>query len=363
MSNFESSGLLTVNMRLLRITFFAIALFVFVSPATAGSATKYLKNSEQWFSTDEAAKIANNIMSYQSPLGGFPKNIDTTSKPYIGNKEGLKPTFDNGATVDELRFLARYYRATKEAAAKASFLRGFDYIIGAQYPNGGFPQTYPPGNGYHKYITFNDSTMVRLLEFLQETAESQTYDFLDDLRRAKAKTAFDRGIDCILKCQIRVNGKLTAWCAQHDEITLEPRGARTFELPSLSGAESVGIVRLLMSVRNPSTNIIVAVRSAVEWFETAKIKGIKIVEMKDEKSPSGKDKRVVEAAAAPPIWARFYEIGTNRPIFADRDGVKRYKLSEIGYERRNGYGWYGYWAEKLLEKEYPEWEKEIARQR
>ena len=37
------------------------------------------------------------------------------------------------------------------------------------------------------------------------------------------------------------------------------------------------------------------------------------------------------------MWARFYEIGTNRPIFSDRDGFAKHDLSEIGYERRNGY--------------------------
>lgn len=347
-------------MRLSNLALFILVLSASLNLFAASSAAKYLKNPDRWFTTDEAAKIATNIISYQSLSGGFPKNIDTTSKPYTGDRKDIKPTFDNGATVDELRFLARYYRATKNTAVKDSFLKGFDYIIGAQYENGGFPQSYPPGNGYHKYITFNDSAMVRLLEFLKETTESKTYDFIDDFRRSKAKSAFERGIDCILKCQIKVNGELTVWCAQHDEKTFEPREARTFELPSLSGAESAGIVRLLMKIKNPSTNIILSVRSAVKWFENARIKGIRIVEVKDEKSPTRKDRVVVRDPSAPPIWARFYEIGTNKPIFADRDGVKKYSLSEIGYERRNGYGWYGYWAQELLEKEYPEWEKEIA---
>ncbi|MGC8742820.1 MAG: pectate lyase [Verrucomicrobiia bacterium] len=347
-------------MRLNHITSSILALSASLNLFAASSTAKYLKNPDHWFTTDEAAKIAMNIISYQSLSGGFPKNINTTSKPYTGDRKDIKPTFDNGATVDELRFLARYYRTTKNAAAKDSFLKGFDYIIGAQYENGGFPQSYPPGNGYHKYITFNDSTMVRLLEFLKEITESKIYDFIDDSRKLKAKSAFERGIDCILKCQIKVNGELTVWCAQHDEKTLEPRGARTFELPSLSGAESAGIVRLLMKIKNPSTNIILSVRSAVKWFKTVSIKGIKIVAVKDDKSPTGKDRGVVRDPAAPPIWARFYEIGTNKPIFADRDGVKKYSLSEIGYERRNGYAWYGYWAQELIEKEYPEWEKEIG---
>lgn len=327
----------------------------------ANVVARFTTNDEQWFLSAQASNIAKNIISHQSPLGGFPKNIDTTSKPYTGEKEKIKPTFDNGATVDELRFLARYYDATKDETARISFIKGFDYIIAAQYPNGGFPQGYPPGNSYQKHITFNDSAMVRLLEFLRETTESKVYEFLDMARREKANSAFWKGIDCILKCQIKVKGKLTVWCAQHDEVTFEPRPARTFEPTSLSGAESVGIVRLLMSIKNPSTNVIAAVRSAVEWFKHSKITGVRIIEVEDKHSPSGKNKVVVEDQTAPPIWARFYEIGSNRPIFCDRDGVKKYSLAEIGYERRNGYGWYGYWPKDLIEKEYPEWERKIRK--
>ncbi|MFG0295883.1 MAG: pectate lyase, partial [Maioricimonas sp. JB045] len=54
---------------------------------------------------------------------------------------------------------------------------------------------------------------------------------------------------------------------------------------------------------------------------------------------------------APPLWARFYEIETNRPIFSDRDGIVKYDIQEIGSERRGGYTWYGTWGTRAL-KEY-----------
>ena len=61
----------------------------------------------------------------------------------------------------------------------------------------------------------------------------------------------------------------------------------------------------------------------------------------------------------PPTWARFYEIGTNKPIFCDRDGVAKHKLDEIGYERRNGYSWLNYWPQRLLERDYPAWQRKV----
>ncbi len=327
----------------------------------AGGPRQYLKRSADWFAGPDAKRVAANILSYQSDLGGWPKNIDTTAAPYTGDRKDLRPTFDNDATTDELRFLARIYDATQDDRYRRAFEKGMDYILKAQYPSGGWPQFYPPDDKYHRYITFNDNAMVRLLEFLRETYTSDVYRFVDADRRGAARRAFDRGIDCILKCQVRVDGKLTAWCAQHDEVNYQPRPGRSYELVSLSGSESVGIVRLLMSLDNPSPEVVRAVEGAVAWFESAKLKGIRQVVRRDERAPRGRDKVVVQDPNAPPMWARFYEIGTNRPIFADRDGVAKHELAAIGYERRNGYAWLGYWPQPLLEKEYPAWKQRLAK--
>lgn len=319
----------------------------------AGGTRDYLKKADPWFGSKEAERIAGNILSWQSDLGGWPKNVDVASKPYSGDRAKLRPTFDNGATTDELRFLARIYNETKDKRYKAAFECGYDHILKAQYPTGGWPQFFPPGKQYHRHITFNDNAMIRLMIFLRETAEDDRYDFLDNRRRSAARKAFDAGVACILKCQIRVDGKLTAWCAQHDELDYRPRPARSYELVSISGSESVDIVRLLMSLRDPGPEVVAAIEGAVAWFEKAAIHGIRV-----EKKNG--DRRVVTDASAPALWARFYEIGTNRRIFCDRDGVAKYKLSDIGAERRNGYAWLGKWAESLLKKEYPKWEARVA---
>ncbi|MFX7914542.1 pectate lyase, partial [Acinetobacter baumannii] len=84
------------------------------------------------------------------------------------------------------------------------------------------------------------------------------------------KAAFNKGIDCILKMQIN-DGKPTAWCQQHDEVTLQPAWARKFEPPSITNGESSDIVLLLMSIKNPSKEIIAAVENAIVWFNESKI--------------------------------------------------------------------------------------------
>jgi PelA/Pel-15E family pectate lyase len=155
-----------------------------------------------------------------------------------------------------------------------------------------------------------------------------------------------------LKCQVVVDGRRTAWCAQHDEVTLAPASARRFEPVSLSGHESVDLVRCLMRVDKPSAEIIAAVRDAVAWLESVMIEGIRVVRID---TPYGDDLAVKRDLAAPPIWARFYEIGTNRPIFTGRDAIVRYRYDEIERERRTNYAYYGDWPRKLIDKEYPAW--------
>jgi len=115
-----------------------------------------------------------------------------------------------------------------------------------------------------------------------------------------------------------------------------------------------------MSLDDPSPEVVKAVEAAVKWLETAKLTGIRVDTVKDEKGPKGENKMVVKDAKAPALWARFYDIETNKPVFVDRDGVPKENLADIGYERRNGYAWYGTWAQKLLEVEYPAWKKRIA---
>ena len=335
-------------MKFKEMTAVMAAVFATGSLWGAGGTGAFLRRPEAWFASEEAVRISGNILSWQSEEGGWPKNIDVTAQPFAGDRKDIRPTFDNGATTDELRFLARVYNATKKEHYRKAFVKGLDYILKAQYPTGGWPQFYPPGKQYHRHITFNDGAMVRLMIFLREIYQDQRYAFLDDPGRSAARKAFDRGVACILKCQIRVEGKLTAWCAQHDEIDLSPRPGRTYELASLSGSESVGIVRLLMSLDPPTPRVSESGGGAVARFRKCALHGIR-VEKRDG------DTIVVDDPSAPPLWARFYEIGTDRPIFCDRDGIPKQKLSDIGPERRNGYRWLGNWPQSLIEKEYPQW--------
>ena len=308
---------------------------------------KLLEQPDDWFTSAEGLEAMASILSWQTDHGHWPKNKDTSVKPYGGDRSKLRGTFDNGATTAELRILAKAFDVTKEVRYQEAFLKGFDHILKAQYPNGGFPQYFPLRKGYYSRITFNDGSMVRLLEFLRDMASSSEDALLDVKRKEAAEKALELGVECMLKCQVKIDGQLTVWCAQHDETTLKPANARSYELVSLSGSESGGILIFLMSLDDPSSEVKRAIKAGVDWFESNKIEGFRY--QKSENEPA-----LVRDPDASPLWARFYEIETNRPFFCDRDGIKKYDIMEIGSERRRGYSWYTNTGSKVA-KAYANW--------
>ena len=312
-----------------------------------------LHQPREWYGSGEARKAADSVIQHQSPHGGWPKNTDLLTPPSSSHALG-RPTIDNHATTTPMRFLALVVDGTGDARYRQSFERGMDYLLDAQYPNGGWPQYFPLREGYYSRITYNDNAMVNVLTLLRDASRRDApYRFVDQARRERADAAVRRGIDVILRSQIKQGGQLTAWCAQHDERTLEPAWARSYEPPSLSGGESVGVVRFLMSVEKPTPEIVAAIEGAVRWLQSVAISGIRVHQIP---RPDGRVERVlVEDPDAPALWARFYELDTHRPLYLDRDSVFRYDFSEIGAERRSGYRYHGTWAATLLDKDYPRW--------
>jgi len=307
--------------------------------------------------------MAENMLLYQRSNGGWGKNVDykktltdeEKKKIRSGYEAGKDATIDNGATTKEIKYLVQVFKTTKNESYLQAAQKGIDYLLKAQYANGGWPQFYPDFSGYRSQITYNDNAMVSVLNLLYDVVHRiNNMELLDPAYADKCVDAVAKAVPCILQTQIKQKGKLTAWCAQYNAQTLQPEMARKFELVSLSGSESVGIVRFLMRIEKPSPAIIASVKAAVEWFEKVKITGYDWVEVAAPAEKSGKDK-ILQPDPAGVLWARFYDIETNEPFFSGRDSERKKTVAEIENERRVGYAWYGPWAVKLLATEYPAW--------
>ena len=359
-----------------KIAFFAVVLLL-AAHAPAQIRSDYRQKELNWtrtasridnrffyLYTDEAKRIADNLVIHQLESGAWPKNVyfpaeitpEQKEKILADKKHVERGTIDNGSTTTEIAYLSKMYNVVRDEKYKEAALKGIEYLLAAQYENGGWPQFYPNAKGYARHITYNDNAMVNAMRVLQAIFEyDPLYWYVPAELRGRAKTAFDKGVQCILATQVVQDGKPTVWCAQHDFETLAPAKARAYELPSLSGQESDNIVLLLMDIPNPSPEVIAAVENAVAWFEKSKIEGIRLEYYRNDKGQ--RDYRVVACEKCPPMWARFYDLETNRPFFCDRDGIKKYDVSQIGHERRTGYSWYNRDGSRVLAL-YKMWKRE-----
>ncbi len=317
---------------------------------------------------DQVREIVSNILLFQRENGGWPKDYDMTAVLSDTQRQAVETTrtnfdtsYDNGNIHSQVEYLAKAYVQSGESIWREACERGFDFMLRSQYANGGFPQRFPKHSGYHAHITFNDGVMIGILDLLQDAAEPKPhFAWLDAARRERAAAAVRLAIDCILRCQIVVDGTATGWCQQHDESTFEARPARTFELASICPQETAEIVRFLMRQPEPDSRMLSATDAAVAWLKDVRLQGIRVERIKAPtqeflRQTVSFDIVVVPDKNARPVWARHYEIGTNRPVFAGRDGVKKYSLAEIERERRSGTLWYGYWPDYQVLGSYDTW--------
>ncbi len=346
-------------------------------PKSASPKGTPLDRTAGWYGGDDAGRIAENVISFQTPAGGWAKHTDFTqhhrapgelfagdsNSRFIITNDFDKPadvnwsyvgTFDNDATITELRFLAKVISASKTNTSELqkSFTRGMEYIFAAQFPNGGWPQVWPLQGGYHDAVTFNDDAMLNIVRLLREVSLGEKdFVFASPALRAKADAAWKHGSDCILAAQIVVNGMRTVWGQQHDAITLQPTSARNYEMPSASSSESSTIILFLMQLPKPDSNVVATVHAAVAWFDKTKIEG-KAFQVVGKES-----RKLVAAPGSGPIWSRYYEVGTDKPIFGDRDKSIHDDVNEISRERRKGYGWFKDTAKRVLQH-YAKWAKQ-----
>ena len=364
----------------------SVAVFFFIAcfqgfAAVNGVVNVEFKNivrnmPDDWYATQEAEMVADSVLAYQFPSGGWAKNQNwhwpeigmkayerASVRQQIQSKSGIGSTFDNNATIQELQFLSKMYKATGKKIYRKAFLKGFEYMLEAQYDNGGWPQYYPlkiredGSYDYSVHITFNDDVMTNIMRMMRDIAAGNKapYDALK-LRKAdlkRAQDAFAKAVDCVLGCQIKRDGKPTVWCQQHHYETLEPVGARIYEFPSFTGCGEIPkVLELLMEIENPSDELKIAIEGAVEWLRNHAIYGYRHETYINEWGMS--DRRLVPDKNAKPLWARYYDLETERPYFADRDGKRYDNYEDISHERRNGYSWINNNTQKVLDK-YPKW--------
>lgn len=331
----------------------------------------------EWLSTGttDAARLAadktlaDNMITWQLPEGGFykhdksvyaaPWNGTAARSDWRGANNIELGTVDNGATITQAMFLGDVYRRSTEVKYRDASRKALEFLLTMQLPSGGFPQVYPArvGTTYSNYVTYNDDAMVRVLAMLDYAKARKAPlggDLVTDDQVARIATAITKAIDYILKSQIAQAGVKTVWCAQHDPTSYEPRGARSYELPSKSGKESVGIIAFLMS--QPQTpEIKASAQAAIAWYKSDAVKVANTAYVSRPSGNTDDSYNPIQVRAGSTMWYRFYDLAQDTGFFSGRlpsenpPGTgKQYDIMDIEAERRYGYQWGGSYGTDLF---------------
>jgi PelA/Pel-15E family pectate lyase len=263
-----------------------------------------------------AKKSAAALMAGQYPSGGWHYFIDFDPQGtlqwyeevgrrgwgfeehnhYYGNC-----TFDDQVTTAPARFLMALYFATLEPEYKAAVLRALDFVVKAQYPNGGWPQRYPPAPDhfgkeypdYTTYYTFNDGVIEGNIDLLLDAYEK--------FGNEQYKEAAGRGMDFVVMSQ--AEPPQAGWGLQYN-MQLQSAKARSFEPAALTPLQTLSCIYSLMKYYKITGDrkYLGGIADAIKWLADSTYPEFK-------KTGAGNS------------HAMFYELTTNKAIYAHREGT------------------------------------------
>ncbi|MBR9911474.1 MAG: pectate lyase [Gammaproteobacteria bacterium] len=304
-------------------------------------------------------RVVANILSWQTPSGGWSKGTDIYSQTrqpgqHYGVETHYVPTFDNNATFTQIRLLAEAYRDTPTAAVAQGLQRALQLLLDAQFPNGGWPQTFPLAGSYHDWTTYNDGVIANMLNLYQDILADPDRFAADDQLQARVRASLEAGVENVLADQRTVSADSAGWGQQHDPLTHQLRPARAFEMAALATMESADLLRALMRIEQPSDALQTAIRRGILWLQQTRLDG-----RRWQRYPDRASSLVADPGAAP-LWPRMIDATSGAALFGDRDGSIHTQVGAISIERQLEYAWYHSSPAKALD-DYSRWQANNSR--
>ena len=266
---------------------------------------------------EQAKKVAGALIFGQHPSGGWhyfvdfdPEGIEKWYEEVGSNCWGWEEfyhfcrncTFDDHVTIGAAEFLLDLYVATLDPEYRVPLEKAIGFVLESQYPRGGWPQRYPPCEDrsgeawvdYTAYYTYNDGVIIDSIFFLLKADES--------LGNDECREAALRGMDFVILSQL---GTPQAGWAQQYDMNLRPAAARSYEPAGLSPSETAANIRYLLTFYKIAGDrkYLRGIPDALSWLDSAKL------------PPGHSDQGHTHA--------QFVEVGTDRPLYAHREGSSR----------------------------------------
>ncbi|TWU03883.1 pectate lyase [Neorhodopirellula pilleata] len=271
---------------------------------------------------DAARDAAESLVAGQLKSGGWTNCIDFDPKgSQVADYRNLpgrgrnNSSLDDGQTQSALLFLMAFDEATEfqNASVHGSVGLALEALLAAQFGNGGFPQVWtgPINKGISKKASLPEQdaqTVTRIKNYwdmatLNDNVTGYVADVLIEADRIYNDPKF-------LKRLIRLGGFLklaqlpspqAGWAQQYDD-EMRPIWARKFEPPAVSSDETMEVLETLMkiSLATGDRSFLEPIPAAAKWLQASRL-------------PAGD-------------FARYYECGTNRPLYMKRVG-KNYELT------------------------------------
>lgn len=292
----------------------------------------YQETGEEIF-LDYAKQVADALVWGQHPAGGWHYMFDfdmtgirewydeVASKcwgweeyyHYYGNC-----TFDDEGTYAPAQFLLDLYCETLDPAYRDPLIKALDFVVEAQYPNGGWPQRYPlmydyPHGGhddYTHYYTYNDGVAANNIKLL--------FDAWEKLGIKAYRDAAISGMDFYIVSQLPY--PQSGWAQQYT-MDMRPGWARTYEPAALSVHRTITNINDLMRFYTMTgyRRYLDPIPNAIDWLERSAITN----------DPSLNY-----------THAGFYEFGTDKPLYYHFEGTDPENHRSVVNHEREGAWWY-----------------------
>lgn len=291
----------------------------------------------------------NNMISWQAPNGGWSKNTDFyTSKRQVAQHFSSEPsyvsTIDNKATILQIFQLKTAVNTYGEKRFTEALHHAIDYLIDAQYPNGGFPQVYPLVGGYHDLVTYNDDALSLIFKVFDDLVHKPEDYKLSAELQAKVTRSFELLINRLERDQIQLADGSGAWGQQHHPLDFSLQPARAYEMASLATMETAKMIDALMDLTTTTPSIDNMIVRACKWLDKTKISA------KVWRRHADRPSEIIDGDADDVIWPRFISATSGVALFGDRDGKVYLSVDKISMERQLGYAWYHTSPKKVLKQ-------------